>query len=374
MYTEKDLAMIAKRQNNQKRNYLVVNPLQGKHIPVSPGKCLEMFERLAEEIKTAYPGEKLLLIGFAETATAIGAAAAAALGCGYMQTTREAMADVDWLYFTESHSHATEQKLVRGDLQEQLPRTDRIVFVEDEVTTGNTILKIVQIIRKLDKGQVKFSVASLLNGMDKESLERYEQEGIRLHYLVKTDHSKYPQIAGSASGDGCYVKTLRRRDRTYTDIQTFGGLVDTRRYTDGSAYARACQNLWLQVNERYSVKSADRILVLGTEEFMYPGLYVASKMEEKGCFVRYHATTRSPIEVSTAPDYPLHTRYELKSFYDPERITYIYDLDGYDKVFVITENRPENQAGAETLLHGLEMNGNREIHLIKWETGHEDFI
>ena len=34
-YTEKDLVKIAKRENNPKRNYLVVDPLQGKHIPVA---------------------------------------------------------------------------------------------------------------------------------------------------------------------------------------------------------------------------------------------------------------------------------------------------------------------------------------------------
>ena len=48
MYTETDLVRIAKRENNKKRNYLVVNPLQGKHIPVSPRKALEVFSKLAE--------------------------------------------------------------------------------------------------------------------------------------------------------------------------------------------------------------------------------------------------------------------------------------------------------------------------------------
>ena len=41
MYTECELVRIAKRENNRKRNYLVVNPLQGKHIPVSPGIVME---------------------------------------------------------------------------------------------------------------------------------------------------------------------------------------------------------------------------------------------------------------------------------------------------------------------------------------------
>ena len=51
----------------------------------------------------------------------------------------------------------------------------------------------------------------------------------------------------------------------------------------------------------------------GTEEFMYPALYVGAKLEEAGYTVRMHATTRSPIAVSKEEKYPLHTRYELAS-------------------------------------------------------------
>ncbi|MDE7043793.1 MAG: phosphoribosyltransferase domain-containing protein, partial [Acetatifactor sp.] len=52
MYTESDLVKIAKRENNKKRNYLVVNPLQGKHIPVSPGMELQVFSEHAALMKT----------------------------------------------------------------------------------------------------------------------------------------------------------------------------------------------------------------------------------------------------------------------------------------------------------------------------------
>ena len=91
MYQEEDLVRIAKRENNNKRSYLVVNRLQGKHIPVKPHEALTMFRELAAQLKERYAGERLLLIGFAETATAIGAAVAAELGAAYMQTTREAI-------------------------------------------------------------------------------------------------------------------------------------------------------------------------------------------------------------------------------------------------------------------------------------------
>ena len=46
------------------------------------------------------------------------------------------------------------------------------------------------------------------------------------------------------------------------------------------------------------MQTGERILVLGTEEFMYAGLIFGETLEKKGCTVRFHAATRSPIEVS----------------------------------------------------------------------------
>ena len=89
MYREEDLVAIGKRVNNQKRSYLVIDPLQGKHIPVEPGKALGLFDALAAVIADRYQDERLLLIGFAETATAIGAETAIRMGAKYIQTTRE---------------------------------------------------------------------------------------------------------------------------------------------------------------------------------------------------------------------------------------------------------------------------------------------
>ena len=54
MYSENELVTIARRENNNKRGYLVINKLQGKHIPVAPSKALKMFFELAELIKKEY--------------------------------------------------------------------------------------------------------------------------------------------------------------------------------------------------------------------------------------------------------------------------------------------------------------------------------
>ena len=80
-YREQELLVLAKRYRNNKRNYLLVDPLQGKHIPVSPGKALEMMSALGDRLAQMAP-EIDLVIGFAETATAVGAAVAARLPGG----------------------------------------------------------------------------------------------------------------------------------------------------------------------------------------------------------------------------------------------------------------------------------------------------
>ena len=373
MYSESDLVRIARRENNTKRSYLVVNRLQGKHIPVKPSDAFEMFKELADTLRGAYVGERLLLVGFAETATAIGAAVAVELGTKYIQTTREVIPGVDYIFFSEEHSHATEQKLVKDDMDACMGEIDRIVFVEDEVTTGKTILNIIAMLEKLYPGAVQYSVASLLNGMDEAALKLYAERGIRLHYLVKTNHDAYSAVAEQFAGDGTYVACdtgtfleadAKRLPLSVTEL-TMGGAMNARRLVDALEYKEACDTLWGQIEGTLPKELNGRVLVLGTEEFMYPALYVAGKIEQKGVEVRNHATTRSPIAVSTEAEYPLHVRYELRSLYDKDRVTFVYDLDTYDAVLVITDARNEQQEGLNSLINALKKK-NDKIFCIRW--------
>ena len=95
---------------------------------------------------------------------------------------------------------------------------------------------------------------------------------------------------------------------------------------------------------------------------MYPALYVADRIEAQGKDVRFHATTRSPIAVSSAENYPLHTRYELSSFYDSSRTTYIYDLQKYDTVVIITDAQKDTAVGLESLYCALAASGNERVY------------
>lgn len=378
-YQQKDLVRIAKRENNTKRGYLVVDPLLGKHVPVEPSKALNLFKNLAAEIQGKYEGERLLLIGFAETATAIGAQAAITLGTKYIQTTREVIPDVSYLFFSEAHSHATEQKLVKDDIDRVINETDRIVFVEDEVTTGNTIMNIIRIIRREYQRKVKFAVASLLNGMTEEYLKIYKEEEIDLHYLVKTDHSGYSAIAEKYHCDGLSIRAIQEdhtqeklavsiQDKIWNELPhiiSIPGWMNARRFVDAKQYETACRKLAETVIAETGVKQGERVLVIGTEEFMYPALLTGQEIEKMGCEVRSHSTTRSPIAVSTEEEYPLHCRYELRSLYDPDRKTFIYDLENYDRVIVMTDSALVSLKGLETLTYALRMK-NENITVIRW--------
>lgn len=364
MYTENDLVAVAKRENNTKRKYLVVNRLQGKHIPVSGNTAFSVFDELAEKLKSAYKDENLLIVGFAETATAIGARLAVDLQCNYMQTTREQIDNVEYLFFTESHSHATEQKLIKTDLDKIIDSTSRIVFAEDEVTTGNTIMKIIDIIASLYGDKVKFGVASLLNGMDKEHLAIYENRCIDVHYLVKTNHNTYTEIADSFKGDGKYFeKDITPAKYSVTPIS---GALNARRLVNGKDYSVVCEQLFTEINSKSESVNCKNLLVLGTEEFMYPALYVASRFEDLGVTVRCHSTTRSPIVTSTEENYPLQKRFELASLYDDERTTFIYNLKTYDNVIIITDSANTSSVGLNSLVNALHKEGNDSIEIYRW--------
>lgn len=362
-YTESDLVKIAKRENNTKRNYLVVDPLQGKHIPVQPSKALTLFSSLADTFRKKYQNEKLLLVGFAETATAIGAQAAITAGTKYIQTTREVISGVEYLFFSEEHSHATEQKLIKDDIDQIAGKVDRIVFIEDEVTTGNTILNIINILEKQYDGRFLYAVASILNGMDAEHMEIYKNRGIDLHYLVKTDHSKYARKADEYTGNGQYYDCIDQSTDAYMTVN-IPDKMDARRLVDAFSYEQACEILWNSLKKKTGHITGRKILVIGTEEFMFPALYVGRELEKEGNEVLCHSTTRSPIAVSMEKEYPLHCRYELKSLYDVHRKTFLYDIGEYDHVFVITDS-PEIKESQNTLLNALKIK-NKHITVVRW--------
>lgn len=170
---------------------------QGKHFPIFPDVPLRLFAELAEEVRknVSEPSENILFVGFAETATAVGAAVARAFhGSRYIHTTREHLTNCEYAAeFSEEHSHAAEQTLQCKSTAKLFDGVTRVIFVEDEITTGKTIVNFINALKANPKipDNITYSACSILNGMSEERTSELALLGYDFYWLMKIDMSDY---------------------------------------------------------------------------------------------------------------------------------------------------------------------------------------
>jgi orotate phosphoribosyltransferase len=364
-YKEAELVRVAAMDNNKKRNYLVVNPMQGKYIPAPPSDVLEMYTALADAIGDSYKGERLLVIGFAETSTAIGAHIAIALGGKYIQTTREDIPGIAWLSFPGPHGNTAAHRIVQEELDAAVAEADRIIMVEDVVASGNSLKEMIKIFEDRYEGRMKFAVAAFVNGMSEKNEKLFRDKDIPVHCLIKTDQRDYEKMIERVAKNGNYHKCKTDKPKLDADQISIPVHMDVRKLVEAKDYADACGRFWDGIRRIVMPPSGQDILVLGTQEFMYPAIYIGAELEKLGNRVRTQSTTRNPLMVSRDADYPLHDRYELRSFYDSERITYLYDIGSYDWVCILTDAPHGSRNGLSTIINALRK-WNKKIMLFRW--------
>lgn len=369
-YSIDDLVRLAKRDNNNIRPYLYVNPIQGKHIPTDPEDTMMMCRTLANMVKAAYPSDRLFVIGFAETATGIAAGVCHYLNnvVYYQNTTREQADNEEYLYFTESHSHATDQMLRTNSIDRCFENVDRIIFIDDEVTTGNTICKLVDRLEdKCGISKIKYSIASILNSMTNLRVNQLEDKGIECLFI-----SDLPfEYKKNSIMDISYEKdrdTLCRADEMENvDCVEFDTKANARSTISFYEYESEINRFVSKIEKIIRYEHYGKLLVLGTEECMYPAIRLGEILKKDGVAeaVKVHATTRSPIIASFEDGYPLNHRYQIRSVYDKERDTYVYNLKKYDKVIVVTDTGIVAE-GMNDLLVALRSVGNKNILVSRW--------
>ncbi len=368
VYTAEETLRLAKRANNPKRSYLLVNPLQGKHLAVSPRESLRMMQTLGKQLAAEFP-EARLVIGFAETATAIGAMAASCFGedCVYIHTTREPLPENSAVYFEEEHSHAIEQLLYCREMERWLEKTETVIFIDDEISTGKTLLNIIQQLSARFPAfrQKRLAAASILNRLTAENETRLESAGIVSRYLVKLPEADY-----SRAVEGFRIEEARLPEgepQSWERVPV--SWCSPRKGVLAFDYLDVCCRKSEALLPRFKelLPSKASVLVLGSEECMFPALVLGAVLEQQGGWeVRSHSTTRSPIGISTQAGYPIQEGWKLQSLYDPARTTYLYNLARYDAVILVTEKAEE--AGLRTLSQALQAHGSQSQILVGGES------
>lgn len=383
---------------NKKRSFLFVSHVLGKHLAVAPQvpilighllahrfanirqkqelhttetlvQALKRGTGLVDEMKRAQQEpilsqQPLHIIGFAETATALGHAFFDAFmgDVRYIHTTREQLLDKEPLItFEEEHSHATSHRLYADAAF--FEKAQEVVLVDDEMTTGKTNRNIIEqlhaayphiktftLVSILDwrseehevemstlaqalgvsilsvsllKGRFTTEVTGVLPQHEEQPIYKSEME-IDVYALPQTAHVTYRSVdARGAVHEASYYKGSGRFSLTSEEQRTY------------------CQQLEKLAQQLLTQRSGKRSLVLGTGEFMFVPMYIAAYLGEG---VSYHSTTRSPIYAHA--DSVISSKYRFNSPEYPGAVNYVYNIPAhkYDDIFLIFERILDEEA------------------------------
>ncbi|MEV6328706.1 phosphoribosyltransferase [Streptomyces sp. NPDC051909] len=369
-----DLLGLALRRN-PKRAHLLVSNVLGKHVPQRPsvvhGHGYALGLRVRDLLGPAEAARSVVL-GYAETATGLGHSVADGLGFArYLHSTRRPVEGAATAGgFEESHSHATSHLLLPED-PELLSAPGPLVLVDDEFSTGNTVLNTIRDLheRYPRERYVVVALVDMRSAADLGRLEAFGREiGARIDLVagatgtvrlpdgvlakgqaLVTAHE--PAAATGSAFASVSVPQQPRGPRTGSvpapvrvDLGWPAGVPDGGRHGFTPAHAVALNDALPAMTERLTeaLGGARRVLVLGFEELMYAPLRLALALERAGTDVRYSTTTRSPVLAVDDPGYAIRTRLVFPAHDEPadgpgERYAYNVAGGGFDAVVAVVD-------------------------------------
>lgn len=304
-------------RQNPRRLYLFVSKVLGKHWPVKPSLMRSVHQSLAEKIADL-PGP-VLVIGLAETATALGRGVAeeAALKTGrddllYLQTTRYFLSHHLAFGFDESHSHAPDHAVYLPDppLRALFNTARTLVLVDDEISTGRTLVELARAYLRLNSVIEQVALVCITNWLSLERQQEISQileRPVRFPALIEGDFRFEPNPDfPPPTLPSVIAQPGRRHDGIVADPARTGVLAG---HWDLPSLPVPPQGRPLAV--------------IGTGEYAYTPFRVALAWEEQGYDVRFQSTTRSPILVGDA----ITSRCEFLDNYGDGIPNYLYNLD-----------------------------------------------
>ncbi|MEV5382591.1 phosphoribosyltransferase [Streptomyces sp. NPDC052721] len=367
-------------RRNPKRAHLLVSNVLGKHVPQSPAVVYEHGFRLGRRV-AALLGEEgagAVVLGYAETATGLGHAVADGLGAvPYLHSTRRAVPGVAPAGgFEESHSHATSHMVLPED-PGLLAGRGPLVLVDDEFSTGNTVLNTMRDLheRYPRERYVVVALVDMRSAEDSARLERFAQE-IRARVDVVAAASGTVQLPDGVlekgqrlvaeceavgRGSSVVARAVPRAPEgarqpghvAKVDLHWPSGLPDGGRHGFTPAHRARLEAALPAMAGRIRAAlpaGARRVLVLGSEELMYVPLRLAQEVERgTDAEVRFSTTTRSPVLAVDDPGYAIRSRLVFPAHDDPadgpgERYAYNVAGAGFDAVVAVVDSVADTPA------------------------------
>lgn len=350
-------------RNNKKRRFLFILKRLGKHLATNPSQIDDLGKDLVDVYnKRALEGlvkkhSKATVISFAETATALGYSVFKYLDENaneFIHTTREFDLEIEnYIEFLEEHSHASNHKLYTDNLK-NIESNDTIILVDDEITTAKTCVNIIRQLQEIypNKNYVIFSVLNWITKEREEEIYREVSEigecSISFNYLFRGDfefellNTKEDDFKLENNSIDCKISNINMSFKNTTTLSYIGSKYYLK-YTGRFGITRSDINELNSIIDREVVKlnkhikDTDKVLCLGTEEFMNVPIEIARKLNSNN--VSFFATTRSPIISLNDDTYPINSRIDFRSSYNENIVNHLYNIDKtkYDKCFIFLE-------------------------------------
>ncbi|GGR03556.1 phosphoribosyltransferase [Streptomyces netropsis] len=361
-------------RRNPKRAHLLVSNVLGKHVPTRPravyGPGLALGRRVRELLGDA-DAARAVVLGYAETATGLGHAVADGIGLApYLHSTRRPVPGVAPVGgFEEEHSHATSHLLLPED-PELLSGDGPLVLVDDEFSTGRTVLNTIAALhaRFPRERYVVVALVDMRSDDDRAGLAEFAAGlGARVDLVAHASGTvllpegvlsrgqelvaEYEAAAASLEAEAIDVRRRGLRGEAApvrVDLGWPDGLPDGGRHGFTPVHRELLEAALPGMAGRIAralPSDASRVLVLGNEELMYAPLRLADSLQSTSAdiSVSYSTTTRSPVLAVDDPGYAIRTRIRFPAHDNPadgpgER--YAYNVAGarFDAVVVVVDS------------------------------------